>query len=235
MSLTDAATLKAAASSDGLVSDAFYFYYLKGSSTEVLYLNSNGRFKIGGSGRKYGVYLYKLNDGGTTPVTPDPPTPSTPTYTQVSEITSGATYLIVSTDANNYNRYGQRRAFKGDTNGSVVELDGTSGTITGDYSACEFVITAEGENYSLKGPSGYVTGQSSTDPYIQVSETKVTMSLTDAATLKAAASSDGLVSDAFYFYYLKGSSTEVLYLNSNGRFKIGGSGRKYGVYLYKKN
>lgn len=158
-----------------------------------------------------------------------------PTYTKVSEITSGATYLIVSTDINNYNGKGQKRAFAGDTSGSAVEVDGSSGTITGDYSACEFVITAEGEAYALNGPNGYVTGQSSTDPYIQVSETKVTMSLTDAATLKATDSSDGLVTDAFYFYYLKVSSTEALYLNTNGKFKIGGSGRKYGVYLYKKN
>lgn len=180
-----------------------------------------------------GICLYKLEGSGGT--TPEPPTPSTPTYTQVSEITSGATYLIVAADANNYNGNGQKRAFKGDTSGNVVEVDGTSGTITGDYSACEFTITAEGDDYSLKGPSGYVTGQSTTDPFIQVSSSKVTMSLTDAATLKAAASTDGLVSDAFYFYYLKNSSKECLYLNSNGKFKMGGSGRKYGVYLYKKN
>ena len=162
-----------------------------------------------------------------------------PTYTKVDEITSGATYLIVSTDYNNYNSLGEKRAFAGDTSGSVVEVDGTSGTITGDFSACEFVITKEGDNYSLYGPNGYVTGQSNSDPYIQVSSSKVTMSLTDATTLKAASSGDGLVSDAFYFYYTKtsntGTSTEVLYLNKNGKFKIGGSGRKYGVYLYKKN
>ena len=158
-----------------------------------------------------------------------------PTYTKVDEITSGATYLIVSTDANNYNGLGQKRAFAGDTTGSAVEVDGTSGTITGDFSAAEFVITKEGDDYVLNGPNGYVTGQSSSDPYIQVSSSKVTMSLTDAATLKAASSDDGKVSDAFYFYYLKDSSKEALYLNSNKKFKMGGSGRKYGVYLYKKN
>ena len=162
-----------------------------------------------------------------------------PTYTKVDEITSGATYLIVSTDSDNYNNLGQKRAFAGDTAGTAVEVDGTSGTITGDFSAVEFVITKEGDNYVLNGPNGYVTGQSSTDPYIQVSSSKVTMSLTDAATLKAASSGDGKVSDAFYFYYTKtsGSSTskEVLYLNTNTKFKMGGSGRKYGVYLYKKN
>lgn len=164
-----------------------------------------------------------------------------PTYTKVSEITSGATYLIVSTDINNYNGLGQKRAFAGDQAGSVVEVDGTSGTITGDYSACEFVITAEGSDYSLYGPNGYVTGNSSSSysRYIQVSSSKVTMSLTDAATLSTAKGGDGLVEDAFYFYYTKGSgnsaSKEALYLNEDGKYKIGGSGRKYGVYLYKKN
>lgn len=173
----------------------------------------------------------------TLTVTNDAP----PTYTKVSEITSGATYLIVSTDANNYNGLGQKRAFAGTTSGSVVEVDGTSGTITGDFSACEFVITSEGDaTYSLKGPEGYVTGNSTVaDPYIQVSSSKVTVTLTDAATLNAATSTDGLVSDAFYFYYLKNSSKEVLYLTKTTsgaiNFKMGGSGRKYGVYLYKKN
>ena len=197
---------------------------------EVTILGAEGSVTIVASAAANGNLLAG-SASYTLMVTNTPP----PTYTKVSEITSGATYLIVSTDINNYNGKGQKRAFAGDTSGSAVEVDGTSGTITGDYSACEFVITAEGEAYALNGPNGYVTGQSSTDPYIQVSETKVTMSLTDAATLKAASSSDGLVTDAFYFYYLKGSSTEALYLNTNGKFKIGGSGRKYGVYLYKKN
>lgn len=60
------------------------------------------------------------------------------------------------------------------------------------------------------------------------------MSLTNATELNAADSGDGLVSNAFYFYYTKSNSKEVLYLNSDGKYKIGGSGRKYGVYLYKK-
>jgi hypothetical protein len=56
--------------------------------------------------------------------------------------------------------------------------------------------------------------------------------------MMAADNSEGLVSDAFYFYYTKNSSgstsKEVLYLNSDGKYKMGGTGRKYGVYLYKK-
>ena len=163
--------------------------------------------------------------------------PVLPVYTKVDEITSGATYLIVAADAGNYNKLDKKSAFAGDEAGSSVEVDGTSGTITGDYSACEFTITAEGDAYVLNGPNGYVTGNSGTSysRYIQVSSSQVTMSLTDAATLNAASSSDGQVSDAFYFYYTKNSSKEVLYLNSDGKYKIGGSGRKYGVYLYKKN
>lgn len=226
--------------------DLVYFSTTKGSSTtasEYLYKKSSDSFfKLGQSGAPGkddgGVLLYKLNGGGTTP---EPPTPSTPTYTKVDEITSGGTYLIVSTDSGNYNGQGQKKAFAGDQAGTAVTVDGTSGTITGDYSSYEFVITKKNSDYVLNGPNGYVTGNSSTSysRYIQVSSSEVTMSLTTASALKSAKSSDGLVSDAFYFYYTKGSgssaSTEVLYFNEDSKYKIGGTGRKYGVYLYKKN
>lgn len=155
------------------------------------------------------------------------------TYVKVNEITSGATYLIIAADKNNYNDKDKKSAFAGDEAGNSVDLDGTSGTITGNYSAYEFVITASGSNYTLKNGSNYVTGDANTSRYIKVSTTEGTMSLTDAATLHDASSEDGLVDDAFYFYYIKSGSKEVLYLNSDGKYKIGGSGRKYGVYLYK--
>jgi len=226
-----------------------YFATPKTSSdyTEYLYKKSSDNFfKLGGSGsptaqdpKDAGIYLYKLDDGGTTPVTPDPPTPTTPTYSLItpSEFVSGGTYLIVSADSGNYNNADKKKAFAGDADGSVVTVDGTSGTITGDFSACEFVITESGGNYTLKIGSNYVTGnQSSGSRYIQVSTSAVTMSLASASEL---GSGEGLVSDAFYFYYTKGSgssaSKEVLYLNTDGKYKIGQTGRKYGTYLFKKN
>jgi hypothetical protein len=185
--------------------------------------------------------LYTVSDG-TTPVTPDPPTPSTSTYSLItpSEFVSGGTYLIVSADSGNYNHSDKTKAFAGDADGSVVTVDGTSGTITGDFSACEFVITESGGNYTLKIGSNYVTGnQNSGSRYIQVSTTAGTMSLASASELSSAKEGDGLVPDAFYFYYTKGSgssaSTEVLYYNSDSKYKIGGTGRKYGAYLFKKN
>ena len=186
--------------------------------------------------------LYTVSDG-TTPVTPDPPTPSTSTYSLItpSEFVSGGTYLIVSADSGNYNHSDKTKAFAGDADGSVVTVDGTSGTITGDFSACEFVITESGGNYTLKIGSNYVTGnQNSGSRYIQVSTTAGTMSLATAAEAPdPGKTGEGLVADAFYFYYTKGSgssaSKEVLYLNSDGKYKIGGSGRKYGAYLFKKN
>jgi hypothetical protein len=186
--------------------------------------------------------LYTVSDG-TTPVTPDPPTPSTSTYSLItpSEFVSGGTYLIVSADSGNYNNSDKTKAFAGDTDGNVVTVDGTSGTITGDFSACEFVITESGGNYTLKIGSNYVTGnQNSGSRYIQVSTTAGTMSLATAAEAPdPGKTGEGLVADAFYFYYTKTSggttSKEVLYLNSDGKYKIGGSGRKYGAYLFKKN
>lgn len=185
------------------------------------------------NGDTHKAVLYKQSSSSTVPSDP----PVTPTYTKVSEITSGGTYLIVSTDSGNYNNKGQQTVFAGNQDGTAVEVNGTSGTITGNYSAYEFVITKKNNDYVLKGPNGYVTGNSSTSysRYIQVSSSEVTMSLTTASDLKSADSGDGKVSDAFYFYYTKDSSEEVLYLNTDGKYKIGGTGRQYGVYLYKKN
>ena len=210
------------------------------TSYNFSYSSSNGYFQAGTSSSS-NLYLYKL-DNGTTPVDPEPPTPETPTYSFItpSDFVSGATYLIVSADSGNYNKSDKQKAFDGTTSGGVVTVADNGGTITGDFSACEFVITASGSNYTLKIGSNYVTGnQNSGSRYIQVSTTSGTMSLASATELSSADSGDGKVADAFYFYYTKGSgssaSKEVLYLNSDGNYKIGGSGRKYGVYLYKKN
>jgi hypothetical protein len=204
---------------------------VQGSGTSKYYLGYSTSWSIGSSGT---AALYS-----TTP----PSDPSTyKLITEKGELESGATYLIVSSDSGNYNGLDHKSAFVGDTDGTAVDVSASEGVITGYYSAYEFVITLEGTDvYSLKGPNGYVTGnENSGSRYIQVSSSKVEMSLTDAATLQAATSTDGKVADAFYFYYTKTStdgstSKEVLYMNSDKKFKIGGSGRKYGVYLYKKD
>ena len=174
---------------------------------------------------------YTITISDTTPQT-------TSTYVLIPSsmgVISGKNYLIVSADASNYNGADHKKAFAGDEAGTAGGVSASNGTITGNYSDYEFTITKSGSNYTLLGPNGYVTGNSSTSysRYIQVSSSEVTMSLAMAADL-----SDALVSDAFYFYYTKtsGSSTskETLYLNSDGKYKIGGTGRKYGVYLYMK-
>ena len=216
------------AGSDASDTNAFRFT----SSSQNIYWN-NTYFRIGGSGTT-GVHLYKLSDG----TTPDPgPEPTTPSYTKVTSITSGATYLIVSADASNYNGADGTKAFVGDQNGTAATVNNASGVITGDYSAYEFVITASGSGYTLLGPNGYVTGDANSgNRYIRVSSTAGTMSLSMASDFTG---TDGLVADAFYFYYTKTSggttSKEVLYFNKDGAFKVGGTGRKYGVYLFKKN
>ena len=216
------------AGSDANDTNAFRFT----SSNQNIYWN-NTYFRIGGSGTT-GVHLYKLSDG----TTPDPgPEPTTPSYTKVTSITSGATYLIVSADAGNYNGADGTKAFTGDQNGTAATVNNAAGVITGDYSAYEFVISASGSDYTLLGPNGYVTGNANSGSrYIQVSSTAGTMSLSMASDFTG---TDGQVADAFYFYYSKTQGTtttkEVLYFNADGAFKVGGTGRKYGVYLYKKN
>ena len=184
------------------------------------------------------VCLYKEDDGSNPGGgdDPQPPTPTTATYTKVSSITSGATYLIVSADAGNYNGADGTKAFTGDQEGTAATVNNAAGVITGNYTAYEFVISASGSDYTLLGPNGYVTGNANSGSrYIQVSSTAGTMSLSMASDFTG---TDGQVADAFYFYYSKTSGTstskEVLYFNKDGAFKVGGTGRKYGVYLYKK-
>jgi uncharacterized protein YaiE (UPF0345 family) len=169
----------------------------------------------------------------STPTTPDP---DAPTYTQItskSQLVSGATYLIVSSDYNNYNGKDHKTVFAGDQAGTAVAVSASAGKISGDYSAYEFVISVSGSNYTLNGPNGIVSGsETSGDRYIRVG-TNATMLLSMASDFTS--STEGMVADAFYFYYNKSNSKEVLYLNSDGYYKIGGSGRKYGVYLYMKD
>ena len=211
--------------------NGFDLNWVSGSSSQHIYW-SETFFKIGS--QTSGVHLYKLSDG----TTPDPgPEPTTPSYTKVTSITSGATYLIVSADADNYNGADGTKAFTGDQNGTAATVNNAAGVITGDYSAYEFVISASGSDYTLLGPTGYVTGNATSGSrYIQVSSTAGTMSLSMASDFTG---QEGQVADAFYFYYTKTSggstSKEVLYFNKDGAFKVGGTGRKYGVYLYKKN
>ena len=168
----------------------------------------------------------------TVTVVDTTPAPSPSTYVKVTSITSGGKYLIVSADSGNYNGQNGTKAFVGDQNGTAVTVTNNSGVITGSYSAYEFVISQSGSAYTLLGPEGYVTGDANTGTrYIKVSQTSGTMSLSMASDFSG---SEGLVADAFYFYYTKNNnSKEVLYFNADGQFKIGGTGRKYGVYLYK--
>jgi len=213
---------------------AFRFNWTENTNQNI-YWNST-YFRLGGTGTD-GVHLYRLDDGST----PEPPAETTYTLiTETSELVSGATYLIVSADSGNYNGKDHGTVFAGDQAGTAVAISASSGVITGDHSEYEFVISVSGENYTLYGPNGYVTGNSSTSysRYIQVSSSSKTMLMGRANDVKKD-NTEGLVADAFYFYYNKTSggstSKEVLYLNSDGKYKIGGSGRKYGVYLYKKN
>lgn len=205
-------------------------------SKNYLYYQTSGSYTMSSNHASDRVQLYKLEDGSTPGGGDDPGDDPTPSYTKVTSITSGATYLIVSADADNYNGADGTKAFTGDQNGTAATVNNAAGVITGDYTAYEFVISASGSDYTLLGPNGYVTGNANSGSrYIQVSSTAGTMSLSMADDFTG---TDGQVADAFYFYYTKTSGTstskEVLYFNADKAFKVGGTGRKYGVYLYKK-
>lgn len=156
---------------------------------------------------------------------------SSPSYTKVSSITVGGTYLIV--DA------GDEKVFKGATDGSFLNVSpwndviiDTDGTLAG----CEFTVENAGNDYFLKYNDGrYLvcsySGNSTGLSYV-ASRSNVTY------PFALSTGNDG----AFFFSTTQVSNTsetnQVLYFKTaDGAnfFKIGGSGRKIGVHLYKKD
>ena len=169
----------------------------------------------------------------TLTVTNTPP----PTYTMATEITVGATYLIVSKDDD--------KVFTGAKAGTASNVAPVEGVITdasGDFAGFEFTVEENEGVYYLKFNDGkylvcdynntygnstsglrYVDSQSAvTYPYV--------LSVTDTygfcfSTTKM----DDANSTDQVLYYKTGTGT------GSKIFKIGQSGRNVGVHLYKKD
>ena len=135
--------------------DYVYFRTTKGtSSNEYLYKKATDSFfKLGGSGAPgggdAGIYLYKLNDGGTTPDDPEPPTPTTQYYTKVSNTSALPTttdaasgnYLIVYEDGEK--AYVFKPICGQDPTGSGTSSSGHT-QLTKEGSAIEVALTSDG-------------------------------------------------------------------------------------------
>lgn len=229
--------------------DLVYFRTTKGTSnTEYLYKKSaDSFFKLGGSGAPggsdAGIYLYKLNGGGTTP---EPPTPSAnPTYTLIegdANLVSG-TYVI----ADKTNAYLLNAS--GSNNGGYSTIGTTSGvtksgsTITLSESvaeAHEFVITRDGNTLTIKKVGGDHAGQ-----YLFASTSVSNSYMGFQSSAKNFTLNPQENTNYIFFYTDKSSSSpeEYLYKKSgDSYFKLGQSGKPgvaantdAGVLLYKKN
>lgn len=155
-----------------------------------------------------------------------------PTYSKVSSITPGNTYLIV--DASD------TKVFNGATNGSYESVSPSNNLIVdsdGSLASYEFTVENVGNDYFLKFNDGkylicdYVSNSSTGLRYVNAqSDVKYPYILT----------SDG--NGAFFFsttHELNGGvyPGQVLYYKADPNakvFKIGGSGTNIGVHLYIK-
>lgn len=174
------------------------------------------------------------------------------TYTLVTngQITDGGTYLIVSALSNHstngvagtpVDTYAHKLIFAGTTDGSYVSVNpaASNGVITGDYSDYEFVISKKANDsnntYEFSGKNGYLYWTSSGNTYIGMG-TQSNSNLRLDTSVTAATGNE----NAFFFGAVKTNATEIseyLYHNDSGSgsFKIGGTGKSCGVYLYKKD
>lgn len=205
------------------------------TATVTVYAKNSGEFK-----NESASFTVEIIDSSTIP-----------TYTMitsVSELESGKQYLIVSafsedSNKNRLNTHVNKYIFAGagDNNGSVITIDPAvnNGVITGDYEDYEFTITKKDSenNYTLYGKNGYLywASHTSNERYIGMGNTENTMTLDPDHTVSDMA---GFDYTGVFFFGSKGSGTtlnEFLYYNNDGKYKIGGTGSRCGIYLYKKN
>lgn len=195
------------------------------------YLTYSSYFLRGGSDTN-NLALYKLTDGSST----IPDDPVTATYTKASAVTVNGTYLIVSSTDD--------RVFKGATDGSYVSVSPVNNVITdsnGSMAAYEFTVEKSGDNYYLKFNDGkylacdYGNNGNSTTGICYI-DTQAQVTYPYALTVN-----DG----TFFFSTTQMTTTsetnQIIYYkpadaggNGTDRFKIGGTGNKYGVHLYLK-
>ena len=190
------------------------------------YLTYNSFFLRGGSDTN-NLALYKLSDGST----PTPPDGGSATYTKVSTLTVGETYLIVDKDDN--------LIFKGNINGSYQNVTPVNGVITDDangtLSAYEFTVEQNDSDYYLKFNDGKYLVSNWNSPGNGSTGLCYVNTQAEVQYPYALTTDNG----AFMFSTTQVNSStstdQVLYYKtSENVFKIGGSGRGVGIHLYLK-
>ena len=156
---------------------------------------------------------------------------TTTTYTKVSSLTVGGTYVIVDV--------ADQRLFKGATDGSYVGVSPSNGVISdpaNSLAAYEFTVTQSGSKYCLVFNDGkyllcdYSTNGGNSTTGLVYESSKPADNYLYSVSLNN--------SGAFEFMTAQrnsSSTSEVLYYKtSSDLFKIGGSGKGVGVHLYLK-
>lgn len=209
------------------------------SSYYLAYYNSAFTYRTSSSSQ---VSIYKLVNGS---VTPTPPVTSGVTYRQVTAVTSGKTYLIVS--------YDDKYALNSTGTSKENAVTAVSGVISSESAMtdCEFVATVSGTGttyYQFRNASNGYLAYSSSDPYYRFTSSAATGSSSSSTTRFTLDGTPTSANPTFFFLseYLKsGKATEYLYYKPSGasgsgttHFRVGASGSSSnsfgGVHLYEK-
>ena len=237
--------------SDYAIGDSFDMPTLSGAKTEVSYSSDNtgvamyvdGKIKIMGVGTAV-ITATAIETAAwtgstaTLTVTINPASSSgTTTYTKVSSLTVGGTYLIV--DKND------ARLFTAATDGSYVNITPTNGVIsdpTNSYAGYEFTVTQSGSKLCLMHNNQYLiddysgTSGNSTTGIVYESQKPAdnylyTCTVTDGVFFFTTKQRNGSDPNKDEYLYYKPSSMSG---SDNNRFKLGGSGSTEGVHIYLK-
>ena len=209
-------------------------------NTSVATVNaSNGTVTVNGIGTATITASVDADDdylAGTASYTLTVLDPNGSTYTKVSSITVGGTYLVV--DATN-----DTRAFKGAQDGSYVSVSPVGGVITDTdrtLTAYEFTVEQGAKGYYLK----FNDGKYLICDYSNSGNTTTGIRYVATQDLVDYPYSLTVTNGVFFFSTTQvnnGSTDQILYYkpsNASGsgtdKFKIGGTGSDYGVHLYLK-
>ena len=217
------------------LSGAYSTLFWKSGDTAVATVDGNGNVTANGVGTTTITASAAEDDdyiAGSASYTLTVLDPNSSSYTKVTTLTVGGTYLIVNVADN--------LVFKGATDGSAQSVSPTNGVIMDTnqtLSAYEFTVEQNGTNYYLKFNDGNYLVSDYSSPGNGTTGLRYVSSRSAVTFPYALTTANG----AFMFSTTQMTSTsstnQVLYYKTQDNaniFKIGGSGTSIGVHLYLK-
>ena len=203
------------------------------SDDNVATVNNSGNVTVKGIGITTITASVDADDdylAGTASYTLTVLDPNGSTYTKVSSVAVGGTYLIVDV--------ADQRLFKGATDGSYLSVSPSGGVITDadrTLSAYEFTVEQSGSNYYLKFNDGKYLISNWNSPGNGSTGLCYVDTQNDVRYPYALTVSEGAFMFSTTQVNSSSSTNQVLYYKAEDNFfKIGGSGRTIGVHLYLK-